>query len=281
MQIIFIILILAISYTQSNDTAVSQYSRQNHSLVKQNIINDTKRNLNSLNSKHIINIIENMVSVQGGTYTMGCNSEQHKGCRDQEKPAHIVSVSSFKISKYEITQAQWRAIVGTNPSYNKGCDICPVENVNWNDIKYFLLELNKQTGKRLRLPTEAEWEFAAKGGNKSLGYFYSGSNYIQNVAWYGDENSKLRTQFVGKLESNELGLYDMTGNVREWCSDWYSENYYRSSPRNNPRGPGSGLFRVVRGGSMYHGFFGYKVTSRLWENPVNRSRFIGFRLVEN
>ncbi len=248
-------------------------------------INSQELNRNNLTNASFIleksnldvyqNFLNNMVNIEGGSLAMGCEKNY---CDIDEKPLHNVKLRSFQMSKYEVTQAQWGAVMGTNPSYNKGCDSCPVENVSWNDIKRFLSEINKQTGKRFRLPTEAEWEFAAKGGSNSLGYFYSGSNYIQNVAWYGDENSKMRTQVVGQLAPNELGLYDMTGNVREWCSDWYGENYYRSSPKSNPRGPGSGLFRVVRGGSMYHGFFGYRVTSRLWENPGNRSRFIGFRL---
>ena len=280
MYILFMsfVFMLTSSNTQAKDTDKGKYSGIDISTVNQDTIKQTTR---LVKSKHLISIIENMVFVPGGTYTMGCKLDRPNECREEENPRHLVTVNSFKISKHEITQAQWRAVMGTNPSYNKGCVSCPVENVSWHDTKRFLSEFNKQTGKRFRLPTEAEWEFAAMGGNKSNGYFYSGSNYIKNVAWCGDENSKWRTHIVGQLDPNELGLYDMTGNVREWCSDWYGENYYRSSPKSNPRGPGSGLFRVVRGGSMYHGFFGYRVTSRLWENPVNRSRFVGFRLVEN
>jgi len=146
--------------------------------------------------------------------------------------------------------------MGKNPSTFTG-DNLPVEQVSWNKTQDFIKKLNQKTGKNYRLPTEAEWEYAARGGNKSKGYKYAGSNNINDVAWY-TSNSNSKTHEVGTKLPNELGIYDMSGNVWEWCSDWYGENYYGSSPSNNPKGPGTGDDRVLRGGS--------------WDDSVNLSR---------
>lgn len=236
----------------------------------------------------VLKLINEMVEVQGGTFTMGCTSEQ-SDCISEAIPAHRVTLSSFSIGKYEITQAQWRAIMGADPLtlYNKSCDQCPVERVSWQDIvNKFLPKLNRVTGMRFRLPTEAEWEYAARGGNKSKGYKYAGSNSIGSVAWY-DNNAKSgnthgsqkTTRPVGQKSPNELGLYDMSGNVWEWCSDWYDGDYYENSPRNNPKGPSSGLDRVLRGGSWY-GIAEYcRVAYRDSNHPRNRNFNNGFRLV--
>jgi len=199
-----------------------------------------------------------MVFVKGGTFTMGCTSEQ-SDCDDDEKPAHQVTVSDFYIGKYEVTQKQWREIMGNNPSHFSGCDNCPVENVSWNDIQEFIKKLNQKTGKKYRLPTEAEWEYAARGGVETHGRAsdnntpraskkYAGSNNIEEVAWYSS-NSGSKTNPVGRKKPNELGIFDMSGNVWEWCSDWYGSNYYKNSPQTNPQGPSSGAIRVLRGGS--------------------------------
>ena len=217
-----------------------------------------------------------MVYVQGGTFTMGATSEQVEDADSDEKPAHSVTLDGYYIGKYEVTQKLWKAVMGNNPSYFKGDDL-PVENVSWNDVQEFLRKLNAMTGKRYRLPTEAEWEFAARGGNSSRGYKYSGSNSLGSVVWYTD-NSGSRTHAVGTKSPNELGIYDMSGNVREWCQDWYRDSYYGSSPRNNPRGPNSGWYRVYRGGSWNFNAWYCRVSIRYYYAPAYRNNNLGFRL---
>ena len=162
----------------------------------------------------IQNLINNMVYVQGGTFMMGATSEQGSDAYDNEKPAHQVTLSSFSIGRYEVTQEEWQAVMGSNPSWFKGPKR-PVENVSWDDCQAFIKKLNEMTGKQFRLPTEAEWEFASRGGIKSQGYKYSGSNNLNSVAWYAD-NSGNTTHDVGQESPNELGIYDMSGNVWEW-----------------------------------------------------------------
>ncbi len=229
--------------------------------------------------KEITKLIDNMVTVQGGTFKMGCTKEQEEGCYDSEKPVHSVTLSSYQIGKYEVTQAQWRAVMGSDPEKLKfkGCDKCPVERVSWEDIQDFIKALNKKTEKKFRLPTEAEWEFAARGGTKSKGYKYAGSNDIGSVAWYGD-NSAGKTHVVGGKKPNELGLYDMSGNVYEWCSDWYGADYYGSSPEDNPKGITLGRSRVLRGGSWNGYPYFARVAYRHFSNPYYRSLSYGFRL---
>jgi formylglycine-generating enzyme required for sulfatase activity len=217
-----------------------------------------------------------MVFVEGGTFTMGCTSEQGSDCESDESPSHQVKLSSFQIGKYEVTQGQWKAIMGNNPSYFSACDSCPVENVSWNDVQDFIRKLNKQLGKDYRLPTEAEWEYAARGGNKSKGYKYAGGNVLESVGWNTD-NSGSKTHEVGQKQANELGLYDMTGNVWEWCSDWYGN--YTSGAQSNPKGPNSGSYRVLRGGSWDCNAIYCRVSDRNFNSPDYRLTDYGFRLV--
>ena len=211
-----------------------------------------------------------MVAIKGGTFQMGSNEG------DDEKPIHSVTVSDFSIGKTEVTQAQWVAIMGSNPSSFKG-DNLPVEQVSWDDVQVFLGKLNVKTGKTYRLPTEAEWEYAARGGKDSQGYTYSGSNTIADVAEYDGNNNKSTKPVAGR-KPNELGLYDMSGNVWEWCSDWYGENYYASLLQNNPQGPSTGSNRVFRGGSWPDHASYCRVAIRGLVTPYYRSYNLGFRL---
>ncbi|MCF0212805.1 MAG: SUMF1/EgtB/PvdO family nonheme iron enzyme, partial [Bacteroidales bacterium] len=215
-----------------------------------------------------------MIKVQGGTFTMGGTSEQGSDAYDWEKPTHSVTLRTYYIGETEVTQALWKAVMGNNPSNWKG-DNLPVESVSWNDVQTFITKLNQLTGKQFRLPTEAEWEYAARGGNKSKGYKYSGSNDVGSVAWY-DGNSGNKTHAVKTKSPNELGLYDMSGNVWEWCQDWYGN--YNSSSQTNPTGPSSGSNRVVRGGDWGIIARGCRVSNRNCHNPTFRNCFIGFRL---
>ena len=226
-------------------------------------------------STELNKLINNMVYVSGGTFTMGGTSEQGSDAYDDEKPTHSVTLSSYYICKYEVTQALWRAVMGNNPSNFKG-DNLPVECVSWDDCQTFINRLNSYTGRNFRLPTEAEWEFAARGGNYSRHYKYSGSNYISDVAWY-DGNSSNRTHPVGTKQANELGLYDMSGNVWEWCSDWYGS--YSSYSQNDPTGPNSGSLRVYRGGSWNRIARICRSSCRVSITPGYRSNNLGLRLV--
>lgn len=226
-------------------------------------------------SAELNKLINNMVYVSSGTFTMGGTSEQGSDAYDDEKPTHNVTLSSYYICKYEVTQALWRAVMGSNPSNFKG-DNLPVECVSWNDCQTFINRLNSYTGRNFRLPTEAEWEFAARGGNYSRHYKYSGSNYIGDVAWY-DDNSGNRTHPVGTKQPNELGLYDMSGNVYEWCSDWYGS--YSSYSQSDPTGPNSGSGRVFRGGSWYDGAWLCRSSSRFSNTPGISDCHLGLRLV--
>ena len=222
------------------------------------------------------NVTFNMIKVEGGTFQMGATSEQGGDAYDDEKPVHSVTVSSFYMGETEVTQALWKAVMGSNPSRWKG-DNLPVEQVSWNDCQKFIKKLNDMTGQNFRLPTEAEWEYAARGGKKGNGYKYAGSNDIGSVVWYTD-NSGVKTHPVKGKSPNELGLYDMSGNVYEWCSDWYGKEYYSSSPSNNPKGPSSGSIRVLRGGSWYSRAGRCRVSARFNYGPGNRDIINGFRL---
>lgn len=215
----------------------------------------------------------NMVWVDGGTFRMGATSEQGSEISD-EKPVHSVTLSGYYIGKTEVTQALWQAVMGSNPSYFEG-DGLPVEQVSWDDCQKFIRKLNSLTGQNFRLPTEAEWEFACRGGNNSRGYKYSGSNYIDNVAWY-DGNSGDKTHPVATKSPNELGIYDMSGNVWEWCADWYGD--YSSGRQTNPKGPYDGSIRVGRGGCWFNGAGNCRSSDRYDYYPTGRYGNLGLRL---
>ncbi|MCQ2315010.1 MAG: SUMF1/EgtB/PvdO family nonheme iron enzyme [Bacteroidales bacterium] len=216
-----------------------------------------------------------MVAVKGGTFTMGGTSEQGSDAYDDEKPTHSVTLGDYYIGKFEVTQELWEAIMGSNPSYFKGSKL-PVEQVSWDDCQTFIRKLNSLTGANFRLPTEAEWEYAARGGSRSRGYKYSGSNSINDVAWYTD-NSGSKTHVVGTKSPNELGIYDMSGNVWEWCQDWYGS--YSSGSQTNPQGPSSGSSRVLRGGSWLSRARLCRVSNRFNNTPAGGLNIFGFRLV--
>ncbi len=215
-----------------------------------------------------------MVEVRGATFRMGATSEQGSDAWDDEKPVHSVTLSGYYIGKTEVTQALWKAVMGSNPSRFKG-DNMPVECVSWDDCQEFIRKLNSLTSQNFRLPTEAEWEFACRGGNNSRGYKYSGSNYIDNVAWY-DGISGDKTHPVATKLPNELGIYDMTGNVWEWCSDWNGK--YSSGAQTNPKGPYDGSNRVVRGGSWYSNARFCRSSGRSFDGPGDLRVFLGLRL---
>ena len=194
---------------------------------------------------------------------------------DNEKPAHQVTLTNdYYIGKYEVTQALWEAVMGYNHSNFKG-DNLPVERVSWKDCQKFINKLNSITGKKFRLPTEAEWEYAARGGNRSRGYQYSGSNNISDVAWY-NKNCKKKTHPVGSKQANELGIYDMSGNVWEWCQDLYGQ--YNSSSRVNPTGADRGAYPVIRGGSWKNPAMRSHSSSRGYSELTFNYDYIGFRL---
>jgi formylglycine-generating enzyme required for sulfatase activity len=244
-----------------------------------------------------------MVYVQGGSFTMGCTSEQGHYCNSDEKPVHRVTVSDFHIGRYEVTQAEWEAVMGSCPSYFQTLGwedvaayiqrinehhgtaytvptraeweraVLPVEGVSWNDVQEFIRRLNGMTGMNYRLPTEAEWEYAARGGSVGRGYRCSGSNATGEVAWYG-YNSGGRTHPVGTRKPNELGIHDMSGNVWEWCSDRYDA--YNRHPQVDPRGGVFGYSRVFRGGSWR--CVVQRASVRASGMPEERRNNLGFRL---
>ena len=213
----------------------------------------------------------NMVLVDGGTFQMGSNDSE---AYSDEKPVHQVTLSTYSIGETEVTQQLWEAVMGCNPSNWKGVNL-PVEQVSWNECQTFIQKLNELTDKRFRLPTEAEWEYAARGGNKSRSYKYSGSNTIGDVAWYGDNRSS-KTHEVKTKQANELGLYDMSGNVWEWCQDWYGN--YSSNAQTNPTGPSSGSNRVSRSGCWSIAAGNCRPSLRYGRSPSLRTDDLGLRL---
>ena len=233
-----------------------------------------------------------LVYVEGGSFMMG--SDDYDSDED-EQPIHEVSVSSFYIGKYQVTQEEWQDVMRNDPSDFEG-DMLPVDTIDWYDaIEYCNKRSIKEglkpcysgfgdnitcdwTANGYRLPTEAEWEYAARGGKKSKGYIYSGSNDLDEVAWYYD-NSGDETHPVGEKKANELGIYGMSGNVWEWCWDWYDENYYQQSPKQDPRGPSSGDYRVLRGGSWDYYDDYCRVAYRTYDNPDRRFSDYGLRIL--
>ena len=211
-----------------------------------------------------------MIAVKGGTFQMGSDDGY-----EWEKPVHQVTLSDYYIGETEVTQELWTAVMGSNPSHFTGDMLRPVENVSWDDCQTFISKLNQLTGGRFLLPTEAQWEYAARGGNKSKGYTYSGSDAEDDVAWYW-YNSDRMTHPVKTKAPNELGIYDMSGNVFEWCSDWYGS--YSSAAQTDPTGPATGSYRVRRGGSWDDIAASCRVAYRISGAPTNTINYLGLRL---
>ena len=213
-----------------------------------------------------------MIAVKGGTFQMGSDDGY-----DWEKPIHQVTLTKdYYIGETEVTQELWTAVMGSNPSCFTGNMQRPVERVSWNDCQTFISKLNELTGETFRLPTEAQWEYAARGGNQAQGRLYSGSNTIDDVAWY-TSNSSSTTHPVKTKAPNELGIYDMSGNVWEWCSDWYGS--YSSAAQTDPTGPTTGSYRVGRGGGWGSIASICRVAYRLSITPTSTNYYLGLRLV--
>ncbi len=225
-----------------------------------------------------------LLDIAGGIFSMGATPEQEEGAHDNEKPVHEVALSPFSMSVTEVTQELWLAVMRTNPSRFSSNLNRPVENVSWNDCQVFIAKLNELTGQNFRLPTEAEWEFAARGGMNSQGYKYAGSNDLDEVAWYnynahavGSSSPDYGTHAVATKAPNELGLYDMTGNVWEWCQDW--SGTYSEAQQINPTGPETGTNRVMRGGGWTNYPSLLRIAARAGYKPTFKGNFTGLRLV--
>ena len=269
-------------------TAMQQSTVVQPTVAQQSVVQAPITNSDNISIPVKDGISIDMVRVEAGTFTMGATAEM-KDPYDNEKPTHQVTLTNdYYIGKYEVTQALWKAVMGKKPSKFKG-DNLPVEQVSWNDCQKFINKLNSITGKTFRLPTEAEWEYAARGGNKSRGYQYSGSNDILDVAWFTDRSNDLLDVFwsshnigdvthaVGTKLPNELGIYDMSGNVWEWCQDLYGK--YNSSSQVNPTGANSGSHRVLRGGGCRSGAWICRSSCRDGYEPDVRLSDLGLRLV--
>ncbi|MGL4957148.1 MAG: formylglycine-generating enzyme family protein [Bacteroidales bacterium] len=212
-----------------------------------------------------------MIYVEGGTFRMGCSVEQIN-CEKNEMPSHPVTLDSFYIGKFEVTQKLWTTVMGKNPSTKKGNNL-PVDNISWSDCQSFITKLNTLSGKTFRLPTEAEWEYAARGGKQATETVYAGSNSAAEVAWHNDTSA----HEVGTKKANELGIYDMSGNVWEWCNDWMSD--YTRAAVTNPKGAEKGTDRILRGGNFVSTSQNCRIPTRNWRPANNKVAVAGLRLV--
>ncbi|MDR0546912.1 MAG: SUMF1/EgtB/PvdO family nonheme iron enzyme [Dysgonamonadaceae bacterium] len=274
--LIVVLFAVMIVFLKKNNHNRSELERAKQELLQQENENrklklEHQRHLQQAKEeRHLQQTLEiDMVFVEGGAFYMGCTAEQNNDCYDNEYPVVEKHVGSFYMGKYEVTQAQWRAVMGNNPSYFNG-DNLPVENIYWEDVQQFISKLNEKTGKNYRLPTEAEWEFAARGGNKSRGYKYAGSNSPNEVAWF-QKNSDKRTHPVGTKKPNELGIYDMSGNVLEWCADYWRDSYGDYAEKHS--------YRVNRGGKCISGQKGIRVADRGMRKNIEI--YLGFRLARD
>ena len=272
--------------TQSDELS-NPVIQSNTEPVDFNLIDSAPSNDRGVETFTIRGVSFNMIKVQGGTFTMGATAEQGSHGFENDKPTHQVTLSDYYIGETEVTQELWQAVMGTTiqeqakkvydtSSYGVG-NSYPMYYISWDDCQTFITKLNQLTDKNFRLPTEAEWEYAARGGQKSRGYKYAGSNTLSDVAWYWEDNSSSKTHPVKQKQANELGLYDMSGNVWEWCQDWYGN--YGSAAQTNPIGPWSGSYRVFRGGSWCSSASYCRVADRNNDSPDHRFNALGFRVV--
>lgn len=223
-----------------------------------------------------------MVLVEGGNFQMGCTYKKGESilndCEKNENPRHTVSISDFYISKQEVSLAEWMTVMGSNPIHINCLD-CSVSNISWNDIQSFLEKLNLKTGNKYRLPTEAEWEYAARGGNKSKQYLCIGTNNPENIPWVNIDQNVIFTDTLTLLKANEIGLYNMGGMLSEWCNDWYKTKAYKRKKEKNPQGQKKGSLKVVRGNSIADEPFECRPSFRKGISPTTSDKTIGFRLV--
>ena len=251
--------------------------RQTEEATRQAEAQERTTRLKELLPSLLENLKQQMVTVPGGTFAMGCTEEQ-SSCDDDEKPVRQVQVGSFSIGKYEVTQDLWEAVMGKNPSKFRNCPRCPVEHVGWDETKMFLKKLNALTGERYRLPTDAEWEYAARGGPKSQGSLYVGSDDLDSVAWY-DKNSGNKVHRVGQKQPNGLGLYDMSGNVWEWVEDCWNKKY-PGPPTDGSAWKSRDCSRHMLRGGAWSSYPRYLRSSNRYRELSSFLRYdVGFRLV--
>ena len=262
-----------------------QISLLKESIVDNGISENNNQHIEDINettdNDSVVKLLEklnnDMVYIEAVEFTMGATKEQKGEANSDEKPAHPVVLNCFNLCKYEVTQELWEAVMGDNPSHFKGKNL-PVENVSWDDCQKFIMKLNELTGKKYRLPTEAEWEYAARGGSNSMHYKYSGGNYAEYVSWCYI-NSMDKTHTVGMMKPNELGLYDMSGNVWEWCQDWYG--LYDKKTAYYPTGPIKAYNKVFRGGGYDNGDTYCRCSYRNGTAPQNKFKNLGLRLAHS
>ena len=252
------------------DNGISENNNQHIEDINETTDNDRV-------AKLLEKLNDDMVYIEAVEFTMGATKEQKGEANSDEKPAHPVVLNCFNLCKYEVTQELWEAVMGDNPSHFKGKNL-PVENVSWDDCLKFIMKLNELTGKKYRLPTEAEWEYAARGGSNSMHYKYSGGNSLEYVSWYF-HNSMDKTHTVGMMKPNELGLYDMSGNVWEWCQDWYGS--YGKKTAYYPTGPIKAYNKVFRGGGYDNGDTYCRCSYRNGTAPQNKFKNLGLRLAHS
>ena len=270
---------------KASSPSTIQISLLKESIVDNGISENNNQHIEDINettdndrvAKLLEKLNDDMVYIEAVEFTMGATKEQKGEANSDEKPAHPVVLNCFYLCKYEVTQELWETVMGDNPSHFKGKNL-PVENVSWDDCLKFIMKLNELTGKKYRLPTEAEWEYAARGGSNSMHYKYSGGNSLEYVSWYF-HNSMDKTHTVGMMKPNELGLYDMSGNVWEWCQDWYGS--YGKKTAYYPTGPIKAYNKVFRGGGYDNGETYCRCSYRNGTAPQNKFKNLGLRLAHS